>query len=313
MSAPENFARTQGKVTNTAARSSRFSGSLVPLVTPFLDGRVDNHALEGLIEWHIDSGTHGLVVCGTTGEPAALSINERLDLMRTVTGLSRGRLPVIAGTGTSNLDETLHLTHAAENLGVNAVLVLTPYYVRPTQEGMFRYFSAVAQDVELPVILYDIPGRTSVALAVETVVRLRDAHKNIVGIKEATKDFEHVNRLFHACGEGFQIYCGTELFSLAFLALGAAGHINALANLMPREVSQLYILAKESKWDDARALHNYLIPICDALFLETNPGPLKQGLAWLGKISPEVRPPLAPLSATSLASFKAVYESYTWG
>jgi 4-hydroxy-tetrahydrodipicolinate synthase len=288
----------------------RLVGSLVPLVTPFRDGRVDTQVLESLINWHVESGSHGVVPCGTTGEPSALSTRERIDLIKSVTVFSAGRLPVIAGTGTNNLDETLQITRAAEEIGVDAVVVVTPYYVRPTQEGMFRSFSAVAESVGLPVLLYDIPGRASAGLAVDTVVRLRDTHRNVIGIKEATKDFEHVNRLFHACGPGFRIYCGTELFALAFLALGGAGHISALANLMPRELSQLYELARSSKWEEARNLHNYLLPMCDALFIETNPVPLKQVLAWMEKISPEVRSPLAPLSDASRAALRAVFESY---
>jgi 4-hydroxy-tetrahydrodipicolinate synthase len=294
-------------------RTRGLSGSLVPLVTPFRDRRVDTQALESLIHWHVESGSHGVVPCGTTGEPSSLSTTERIDLIKSVTAFSAGRLPVIAGTGTNNLDETLQITRAAEAAGVDAVIIVTPYYVRPTQEGMFRYFSTVAASVMLPVLLYDIPGRASAGLAVETVMRLRDAHRNIIGIKEATKDFEHVNRLFHACGPEFLIYCGTELFVLAFLALGSAGHISALANLLPKELAQIYELAKSSRWEEARALHNHLLPICDALFIETNPVPLKQGLAWMGKIAPDVRPPLAPLSDASKAAFRAVFERYGLG
>lgn len=285
-------------------------GSLVPLVTPFRRGQLDEARLEQLIEWQIESGSHGLVVAGTTGEPSALSPEEREHLIETVVHRVRRRVPVIAGTGTNNTAETLRLTRFARRVGADAALVVVPYYVRPAQEGLYRHFRTVADEVDIPIILYNIPGRTAANLEPATIARLARDCRNIIGVKEANKDFEHVNRVLHLCGRGFLVYSGIELLCFPMLAIGGAGHVSATANVLPREVAQLYDLAASGRWEAARELHYHLLPMNDALFLETNPVPVKAALGLLGRIDPEVRPPLAPLSAERQAQLRAVLERY---
>ena len=278
----------------------RLRGSLVPLVTPFRDGAVDEPAFLELIDWHIRSGSHGIVVGGTTGEPAALSPSERRRLIELAVKAAAGRIPVVAGTGTNNLQETLELTRFAAEAGADAVLVVVPYYVRPTQEGLLRYFEAVAAASPLPVILYNIPGRAAQNLEVETILRLRERCPNIVGVKEANKDFEHVVRLLARCDPDFAVYSGVEMLCFPVLALGGAGFVSATGNVVPAELARMYELAAAGRWEQARAIHQRLVPLNEALFLETNPAPVKAALALMGRIRPEVRLPLAPVQPSTL-------------
>jgi 4-hydroxy-tetrahydrodipicolinate synthase len=281
-------------------------GSIVPVVTPFRNGQVDTADLAALIEWQIESGSHGISVTGTTGEPSALSLTERVLVMDAAAEAVAHRVPFVPGTGSANLLETVYFSKHAQKLGADALLIITPYYSRPSQEGLFQYFKAVASQLELPVILYNIPGRTAVNLEIDTVVRLREACPNIVGIKESNKDFEHINRLMHRMGSDFQVYSGIELLCFPMLALGGAGYLSATANLFPAKVARLYDLTRDGKWEEARALHFELLPANDAVFLEINPVPVKTALGWLGKISPEVRLPLAPLSEANQEKLRTV-------
>jgi 4-hydroxy-tetrahydrodipicolinate synthase len=285
-------------------------GSLVPLVTPFRDGRIDEKALTELVEWQIESGSHGVGVTGTTGEPAALSMAEREQVIEIAVRAARRRVPVLAGTGSANLEETRRLTRFAQRVGADAALVVVPYYTRPGQEGLYRFFRAIADDVDLPIILYNIPGRTAVNLEVETVVRLARDCRNIIGIKESNKDLEHVCRVMHRCGRQFLVYSGIELLCFPILALGGAGHVSATGNILPREVARLYDLAAAGRWDEARELHYHLMPMNEALFIETNPVPAKTALALLGKCSAEVRLPHAPLSPEHEATLRQVMAAY---
>jgi 4-hydroxy-tetrahydrodipicolinate synthase len=273
----------------------RLRGSIVPLVTPFTpDNDIDQVALQALIDWQLESGSHGISVTGSTGEPAALSILERERMISLAVQLVGGRAPVLAGTGTNNLEETLRLTRYAEAAGADAVLVIVPYYSRPTQEGLYQYFRAVAEATSLPVVVYNIPGRTAVNLEPETLARLADDCPNIVGVKEANPNLHQVSQILHLLGPHFLVYSGIEALSFPMLALGGAGHVAATANVMPREVADLYNLAAEGRWEEARALHYRLLPLNEALFLETNPGPVKTALGWMGRIHPRLRLPLAP-------------------
>ncbi len=285
-------------------------GSLVPLVTPFHRGQVDEARFLELIAWQIESGSHGIVVAGTTGEPDALSLEEREGLVELAVKAVRKRVPVLAGTGTNNFAETLRLTQFAKRVGADAALVVVPYYVRPTQEGLYRHFRAIADAVELPIVLYNIPGRAAANLEPPTVARLARDCRNIVGIKEANKDFEHTNRVLHLCGPTFRVYSGIELLCFPMLAIGGAGHVSATANILPREVAQLYDLTTVGKWDAARELHYRLLPLNDALFLETNPVPVKTALGLMGKIDPEVRLPLVPMSPDHASQLKHVLDHY---
>jgi 4-hydroxy-tetrahydrodipicolinate synthase len=279
-------------------------GSLVPLVTPFRDGQVDETALVELIEWQIESGSHGVGVTGSTGEPAALSLEERERIIEVAVLAARRRVPVIAGTGAAHAGETLRLTHFARRVGADAALIVVPYYTRPGQEGLYRYFRSIADDVDIPIILYNIPGRTAANLEPDTTARLARDCRNIVGIKESNKDLEHICRVMHRCGPRFLVYSGIELLCFPILALGGAGHLSATGNVMPSQLARLYDLTQAGRWKEARELHYYL------LFIETNPVPVKTALGLMGRCSAEVRPPHAPLSAANEAYLRRVMMDY---
>ena len=290
---------------------SRLRGSIVPIITPFdSDGRIDEGTLERLIDWQIASGSHGISVTGTTGKPSALSLDERrrmLDLGKAAVG---SRVPFVPATGTNNIDETTDLTKYAERLGVDAALVIVPYYNRPSQEGLFRYFRAVAQQTALPIIIYNIPGRTATNMAPETMARLREACPNIIGVKESNKDFEHTSKVLHTCGRDFLVYSGIELLCYPMLAIGGVGHVSATANILPREVAALYDLVVAGRWQEAMDLHYRLLPINEALFLETNPGPLKWAMGELGWITPQYRLPLCEPSPANQERIRAALAQY---
>lgn len=289
----------------------RLRGSIVPLVTPFTeDNTVDFSTLKALVEWQIASGSHGLSVTGTTGEPSALTLEEREQIFEAVIGQARGRVPVIPATGTNNLEETLRLTHRAEALGADGALVIVPYYNRPSQNGLTQYFSAVARSTSLPVIIYNIPGRTAVNIEPATVKKIRDSAPNVVGIKEANKDFEQVSLMLDQLGRDFLVYSGIETLCFPMLAVGGAGHISATANVLPTEVADLYNLVQDNRWAEARDLHYRLLALNQALFWETNPGPLKTALSMMGKIEPAIRLPLTLMGEDKTQALRRVLSSY---
>ena len=285
-------------------------GSIVPVVTPFKNGALDLDGLARLIEWQIASGSHGVSVTGTTGEPTSLSIEERKRVIRTAAEVVAKRVPFVPGTGSTNHAETLELSRYAQGIGADAILVITPYYNRPSQQGLFMHFDAVAKSVDLPVILYNIPGRTAVNLEIDTVARLKDANPNITGVKESNKDFEHINRLLHRMGRDFLVYSGIELLCFPILAIGGAGYVSATGNLMPKEVAGLYDLVAAGRWREAQDLHYTLMTLNDAVFIEINPVPVKTALGMMGRISPEVRLPLAPLSEANRAKLREILIDY---
>jgi 4-hydroxy-tetrahydrodipicolinate synthase len=287
-----------------------FRGSIAPIVTPFREGKLDERALADLIDWQIKSGSHGISVTGTTGEPSSLSFEERKRVIEVAKQAIAGRVPFIPGTGSSNYNETVQLSKFAQSSGADALLIITPYYCRPSQEGLFQHFKSVASQVDIPVILYNIPGRTAVNLEVDTVSRLREACPNIIGVKESNKDFEHINRLLHRMGRDFLVYSGIELLCFPVLAIGRAGYISATGNLMPAKVAELYNLTTAGKWNEARELHYELLPLNDAIFLEINPVPVKTALGWMGKISPEVRLPLVALSEPNQERLRKILQQY---
>jgi 4-hydroxy-tetrahydrodipicolinate synthase len=290
---------------------SRLEGSITPLVTPFTeDGRLDPSTLEDLIEWQIDTGSHGISVTGTTGEPSALSLEEREHVMEAAARLIDGRVPFVPGTGTNNLQETVALTKTAQRLGADAALVIVPYYNRPSQEGLYRYFRSLDGEVDLPLIIYNIPGRTAVNMAPETMARLKRDCRHVIGVKESNKDFEHVSRVLHQCGRDFKVYSGIELLCYPMLAIGGAGHVSATANIFPREVADLYDHVVAGRWAEALDLHYFLLPINDVLFVETNPGPLKWAMGRLGRITPHLRPPLCEPSPQNQERIEKVMADY---
>ena len=280
-------------------------------MTRFTDeGRFDEQTFTRLIEWQIECGSHGLSVTGTTGEPSALSLLEREHVMDIAVRTIRGRLPFVPGTGTNNYDETLHLTRVAERLGADAALVIVPYYNRPSQEGLYRYFRILAEQVDLPLIIYNIPGRTAVSMSPATMARLRRDCPSIVGVKESNKDFEQVSQVLYACGRDFLVYSGIELLCYPMLAVGGVGHVSATANILPREVADLYNLVTAGRWNEATDLHYRLLPLNEVLFLETNPGPLKWAMGRLGRITPTLRLPLCEPSLENQARIEAVLDNY---
>lgn len=289
---------------------TRLRGSITPLVTPFRDGEVDGDALRSLIEWQIQSGSHGISVIGTTGEPTSLSIEEREQVIEIAVHATSRRVPVVPGTGSNNYEETLRLTAFAERIGADAALVLVPYHVRPTQEGLYQHFRAVARSTSLPVIVYNIPGRTGVNLEVDTLARLRRECDNIVGVKEANKDFEHINRVLLHCGRDFLLFSGIELLCYPVLTIGGAGFISATANLVPDRVARMYDLWRAGDWRGAQALHYELMPLNDVLFIETNPGPVKYALSVLGRLAPEIRLPLVLPHEAHQAQIRHVMATY---
>ena len=276
---------------------SRLRGSIAPIVTPFDENlEVDVETLKNLVNWQIASGSHGLSVCGTTGEPSSLTIEERELVMETAIKTANGRVPVAPGTGSANQKEALHLTKRAQEMGADAALVIVPYYNKPNQQALYNHFKTVADSVDLPIIVYNIPGRTGVNLEVKTLARLAEDCKNIIGVKESNKDFEHVNRVLLNCGRDFLLFSGIELLCYPMLTIGGAGHISATASVAPKEVADLYNFWVAGEIDKALDLHYKLMPLNDVLFKETNPGPLKTALGLIGKINPALRPPLGPPS-----------------
>jgi len=289
----------------------RLHGSIVPMITPFTEsGEVDEGALRVLIDRAIDAGSHGISVTGTTGEPSALTLEERERVMEVGAKAVDGRVPFVPGTGTNNLDETIRLTRAAEGLGADAALVIVPYYSKPSQEGLYRYFTAVADATQLRILIYNIPGRTAVNMAPATMARLRADRPSIVGVKESNTDFEHVSKVLYDAGRDFLVFSGIELLCYPMLAIGGAGHVSATANILPAEVARLYDLVAEGKWEDALDLHYHLLPLNEVLFLETNPGPLKWVLGRLGVAPPHLRPPLAEPGPETQRRLEATLAQY---
>jgi 4-hydroxy-tetrahydrodipicolinate synthase len=271
----------------------RLRGSIAPIITPFNeDGSIDFETLENLINWQIESGSHAISVTGTTGEPSSLTVEERVQVMGKAAKVINGRVPFVPGTGSTNHAETLYLTKKAEELGVDAALVIVPYYNRPSQHALYKHFKTVADSVNIPVIIYNIPGRTAVNMAVETMAKLSKDCPNIIGVKESNKDFEHVNRVLLNCGRDFLLYSGIELLCYPMLAIGGAGYISATANIEPKKVADVYNAWVEGDIERAINLHYELMPLNDVLFKDTNPAPLKAALGMMGKIKPVLRLPM---------------------
>jgi 4-hydroxy-tetrahydrodipicolinate synthase len=295
------------------ADPSRIRGSIAPLVTPFAeDGSVDLAAVRRLVEWHLGSGTHGISVEGSTGEPSSQTLEEREAVMEAAAAAVAGRAPFVPGTGTNNLEETVRLTAAADRLGADAVLLVVPYYSRPTQQGLFEWFDVLLGEFpHLPQVVYNIPGRTGVNLEPATLARLRRAHANLVGVKESNRDFEQPTRVLHECGRDFLVYSGIELLCYPMLAIGGAGHVSATANLLPSELARLYELVAASGWQEAIDLHYELLPLNEVLFLETNPGPLKWAMRQVGLLAGgRPRPPLVAPSEANQERIAAALARY---
>lgn len=272
-------------------------GSIVALVTPMLpDGSLDWEKLSSLVEWHIEQGTHGIVAVGTTGESATLGMSEHVEVVRRVVDCVNGRVPVIAGTGANSTSEALELTQGAKTAGADACLLVTPYYNKPTQEGLFLHHKYLAEKVAIPQLLYNVPGRTAVDLKPETVERLAKID-NIIGIKEATADMKRLMDIKACTPEGFLTYSGDDETALEFMQLGGDGEISVTANVAPAKTARMCELIATGKVEEARELDAQLMGLHKNLFLESNPIPVKWALEQMGKIGPGIRLPLTPLDA----------------
>ncbi len=274
-----------------------FRGSLVALVTPmFEDGGLDLASLNALVDYHVAEGSNGLVIVGTTGESPTVSFDEHCLLIQSVVKHAKGRIPVIAGTGANSTSEAIALTECAKKNGADACLLVTPYYNKPTQEGLYLHFSAIAEAVDIPQILYNVPSRTACDLANDTTLRLADV-PNIIGIKDATGNLERSSDLIHRAPKGFAVYDGNDATAMALMLSGGHGVISVTANVAPRLMRQMCDLAIAGDAQKARAINNQLLPLHQKLFVESNPIPVKWVLGKMGLIPSGIRLPLTPLSA----------------
>ncbi|WP_028845000.1 4-hydroxy-tetrahydrodipicolinate synthase [Thermodesulfovibrio thiophilus] len=275
-----------------------FKGSMVAIVTPFKNGKIDEKAFEHLIEWHIKEGTHGIVPCGTTGEASTLDYEEHYKVIEIAVKVVNKRIPVIVGTGSNSTEEAIMITKKAEQLGADAALIVTPYYNKPTQEGLYRHFKTIASSTGLPIILYNVPGRTSVNLLPSTVARLAEIPQ-IMGIKEATGDMKQVSEIIRLCGDKITVLSGDDFTNLTLLALGGKGAISVTANICPGDMAELFNAWERGDIAKARQLHYKLEPINKVMFIETNPIPVKTALSMIGKIAEEFRLPLCEMSQSN--------------
>jgi len=275
-----------------------FKGSITALITPFKDGKVDERAFQRLVEWQIDQGTHGLVPCGTTGESPTLTHDEHRRVVELCVEAAAGRVPVIAGTGSNSTAEAVELTRHAKSAGADAVLVVTPYYNKPTQEGLYQHFKAINDSVDVPIVVYNIPGRSVIDLSVETMARLFKL-ANIVGVKDATANMARASLQRAALGTEFVQLSGEDATALGFMAHGGQGCISVTANVAPALCSEFQLACLAGNFHRALQLQDRLMPLHDALFVESNPGPVKYAASKLGLCSADTRLPLAPLAPAS--------------
>jgi len=271
-----------------------FKGSFVAIVTPFRDGQLDEAALRQLLEFHLENGTNGIVPCGTTGESPTLSHEEYERVIEITIEMVHGRLPVIAGTGFNSTDKTIEATRFAKHAGAEAALIVTPYYNRPTPEGIYQHFAAVAKAVDIPIVVYNIPGRTGTNILPDTMARLATID-TVVGVKESTGSLQQVQEMIKVCGDKLTVLSGDDWATLPLLSVGGKGVISVTANIAPRQVATVIDEWEKGNIAVARERHYQLLGLHSTLFIETSPTPVKTALGMMGKISPEVRLPLAPM------------------
>ena len=282
----------------------RFSGSMTALVTPFRDGAIDRAALSDLVERQIGGGTTALVPCGSTGESATLSHAEHVEVVRHVVQQARARVPVIAGSGSNSTTEAINLTRAAREAGADAALLISPYYNKPTQEGIYQHYRHIAEAARFPLIVYNIPARTSSKIEATTIARLAEL-EHIIGLKEATGSLDEVQEVIRLCGDNIEVYSGDDALTLPILAVGGVGAISVVSNVVPAESAAIINAARAGNWDEARRRHYALLPLMRALFLETNPIPVKAALAMMNVCRDELRLPLLPMSPAPREKLRA--------
>lgn len=282
-----------------------FSGSWVAVATPFLNGEIDEEALVSLVNWHVEQGTDGIVAVGTTGESPTLSNEEHMRVVEICVRASAKRIPVMAGTGSNSTDEAIALTRCAKELGADSALLVSPYYNKPTQEGIYRHYMAIADAVEIPQVIYNVPGRTSSRIEAPTMARLA-VHRNIVGAKDAVGDLNYTSELIARTGPTFYILSGDDSLTVPMMALGARGVISVAANVVPARISAMVAAMSEGNIPVARAIHFELWDLMSAMFYETNPIPVKTALAMMGKIKEEFRLPLCQMSQANRERLRSV-------
>jgi 4-hydroxy-tetrahydrodipicolinate synthase len=287
-----------------------FEGAFTALVTPFKNGKIDYDALEKHIEFQIAQGIDGVLPMGTTGESPTVSFEEHEEFIRRVVKIVNGRVKVLAGTGANSTSEAVWLTKCAEDAGVDAALSVNPYYNKPTQKGLIAHYEQIAKSTKLPIILYNIPGRTGVNFLPESIKELLNRVDNVVAMKEASGDINQMMRLVELCGDKLTLLSGDDNLLLPLLSIGGKGVISVLSNILPADVRKVITLFNENKLDEAKALFYKLLPLCRAMFLETNPIPVKTAMAMMGFCNDELRLPLTPLSDENKKTLRKTLEEY---
>lgn len=288
----------------------KFNGAFTALVTPFKNGNVDEDAYRELIEWQIKEGIDGLVPCGTTGESATLSHDEHEAVIRICIEQANGRVPVIAGAGSNNTREAVGLARFAKQAGADAILLITPYYNKPTQEGLFQHFKAIAAEVSIPTIAYNVPGRTGVNLVPATIARMYKEIPEVVGVKEATANLIQISDILELCDDQFTLLSGDDFTVLPTLSIGGKGVISVVSNVIPKDMHELCAAFRAGDLKKARDLHYKMQELCRACFLETNPVPVKTGLGMLGRLDPTPRLPLVPLLPQNKEQLQKALRNY---
>lgn len=284
-----------------------FTGSIVAMVTPFKNGEVDYDKLGELVDYHIENGTNAIIPCGTTGESPTLSHSEHGEVVGKVIEVSNGRIPVIAGTGSNNTSEAISLTRHAKETGADGSLIITPYYNKPTQQGLYDHYKAILDEVDIPIIIYNVPSRTGVSISPETVARLFEFN-NIVAVKEATGDIDQASHILNLCD--ITVLSGDDSLTLPIMSVGGKGVVSVLANILPREVSELTSSILNGEIENSQRIHKSLFQLCKAMFIETNPIPIKTAMKLLGRLNGEMRLPLCNMSDEHEKQLKKVLEEH---
>ncbi len=289
-----------------------FNGSMAAIITPFRGGAIDFDALARIVDAQVEGGTSAIVPCGSTGESATLSHAEHIEVVKAVVKRVDGRIPVIAGTGSNSTAESIALTCAARDAGATAALLISPYYNKPTQEGIYRHYAMIAERSEFPLIVYNIPGRTGSKIEATTIARLAEI-EHIVGLKEATGSLDEVQEVLRLCGDKLEVYSGDDSLTLPVIAVGGVGVISVVANVAPRRSAAMVAAALSGDWATARKIHFDLLPLMRSLFLESNPIPVKAAMARLGFCADELRMPLLPMSSGPRAELERILDSVDLG
>jgi 4-hydroxy-tetrahydrodipicolinate synthase len=287
-----------------------FRGSMVAIVTPFKNDKVDENKLRELIEFHIKNGTSGIVPCGTTGESATLSFEEHDKVIEITIDQVKKKVPVIAGTGSNSTKEAIALTRHAAKAGADASLQVSPYYNKPTQRGLYEHFKAIAESTDIPLIVYNIAGRTAVNIEPATLAKLAKDCKNIVGVKEASGNLNQMSTIKYLCPKGFNLISGDDSLTLPLLSVGGKGVISVVANIVPRDVAALISEFEKGNIKEAQEIHYKLLPLIKAMFIETNPIPVKTAMGLLGMCEPDLRLPMCSMSDENVKKLKTVLKDY---